>query len=549
MRLTTLCCLAVSLSLAAPWPALAESWIYWVREGELGRVSLDGRVLEPLISGSVSPTSVAVDSDQGFVYWTDLRTDRLTKTSLRGGESQDLLRDVRGLGSVRLQGDWLYFNTHSAIHRMTREGQGLERILEVERVVDLLLVGDRILWAERDDPVLHSAALDGSNRGEVFQLGVASAAHLALEQERLWWVDETGRTLWSAPLRRDPDGKVVGRSASRVEYRTAGRQRLTALAADDSGVFLTVDDGPRLDPAIHRLAADGSLSRLPLETSYPTSVLEVNDGSIYWGELRDGALVSSALAGGKPTPVTVQRIHQPAAIVEARGWIYWLEQKRLGRSATRVRRCRLDGSQVEEVVELPSSSLPVDMVVHDNHLVVLLSRPGSDEIWAQQLGAGERFRVDLESVDASVREEMVDLVVTPSGQLHWVTASGEVWRFELVAATPKRVRRLPVETKEASRFASTDEPIRPRSLVVGPPDYFIDLTRDAVFRLDGKKERLLSEDLYVKSLEPYGDRLYWSGTQAIGTITPNGVVDVVFPIWHTQDIVVVDKEPHQEPNR
>ena len=59
-RLIQLVPLAV-LALAAP--VAAGEWIYWVREGEIGRLAVDGSQSETMLGGSSTITSIAYDAE------------------------------------------------------------------------------------------------------------------------------------------------------------------------------------------------------------------------------------------------------------------------------------------------------------------------------------------------------------------------------------------------------------------------------------------------------------------------------------------------------
>ena len=206
--------------------------IYWTDWG-MGRImrgnaALDGTGVETLVTGLRQPTGLALDVAGGRMYWIDSGRGRIQRGSLDGTDVETLVTGVGAQGlALDPMSDLMYWTEPGAgrIRRASLSGAGVETLLsELDEPGNLALHVDeaRIYWIERSDEswtrpgIIRRASLDGT-RVETILPDLDNPVDLSLHlaEGRIYWL-ESDRGFMGIPVshssklgRADLDGANV----------------------------------------------------------------------------------------------------------------------------------------------------------------------------------------------------------------------------------------------------------------------------------------------------------------------------------------------------
>jgi outer membrane protein assembly factor BamB len=115
-------------------------------DGKIRRARLDGTEIETLVTGVVDPEALALDLQDGRMYWGDFYTGTISRGDLEGGNAQILITGLTGLrafdldladGKIYLSRDATSADSPSRIQRADLDGTNLQ---------DFLITGGRPDW-------------------------------------------------------------------------------------------------------------------------------------------------------------------------------------------------------------------------------------------------------------------------------------------------------------------------------------------------------------------------------------------------------------------
>jgi sugar lactone lactonase YvrE len=292
------------------------------------------------------PMSVALDTENEYVYTSDWRQQSIRRISFDGMSSENLIVGTSGFTGVTLDlaAGKMYWGdiAAGAIRRADLDGSNVEVFRSgVPGPTDLALdtTNGRLCWTHNnatEGSETHSiqcAALDASDGVEEVVSGLSSPFGLAITADAFYWTD----MLDGAIRRADLDG-------SNVSDVLTGLEDPGALAVDPvndqifwSG-FSTI--------TINRAALDGSGVTTLLPGS-PASDLAVDPtaGTVYWTGWIAGDVRRAGINGGNFATLDRGEIIDGAVAVDPAGEkMYWTLAFRGA-----VQRSNLDGSDVEDV--------------------------------------------------------------------------------------------------------------------------------------------------------------------------------------------------------
>lgn len=502
----TLLLAAFALS-AGAGPAAAGEWIYWIRDGEIGRTAVDGSADEAILTGSSTITSIVYDPEAQQIFWGDMDTGHLWRGEALGGE-RNLLVESRGMPTeLELSAGWLFWiDREYGVRRLARAGGEPETILGRERydgAVALAVAGERLYWTDSRDAWLRRAGLDGSGVEKLVELDRKSVDEFEIDGGRVFWKGDIGKSLQRVGL----DGSDRRRLVDFEE-----RLSIQTFEIFDGALYWTVNLGP-FGSAIERANLDGErLGLLDLPNlGEPFLGLAVAGGRVYWSEAHTGELFSAGLDGKDP------RLHMTSFVADASGIvvlgdsIYW-SQEALGFSRPGlIRSCDREGAGVVRDLVLVSERREPTALVTLGGRLFWIERSWLSGTTSRLVGVDPKADYPEESV-------VVDGIENPSGLaafdgwLYWLEAGGKIRRVRPDGSGAQKVRSLPAEYR--------DEEQRYEALAFDGKTFYVGEARqDAVYRTRGRAGReTLANDLYLNHLFAAAGHLYWSGSEGLGRI-------------------------------
>lgn len=247
---------------------------------------------------------------------------------------------------------WLYVvdagGETSRILRMRTDGSGLETVLDpalpASRGLALDPAARALIWASRDGDRIQRARLDSAatlTPEDVLSAGLDSAYAVGLDQRRahLYWSDYgTGAIHRSSLSGADAQIIVKGLQAPRgIDLDTAG------------GWLYWTDTGTK---KVQRARFDGSeqqdlvTAEQGLDTPYGVTVAAANN-LMYIADAGTGHILRANADGSNVEIFIRDSGPHPSFIILApdEGRLYWTDNR-----ANRIRRAKLDGSEIQDVV-------------------------------------------------------------------------------------------------------------------------------------------------------------------------------------------------------
>ena len=215
-----------------------EGKIYWadlnadkrLHGGKIQRASLDGSNIETLVAGASNPNGIALDVDEGKIYWADPVSDKIQRANLDGSNIETLVADVDIPDGIALDVDEgkIYWVDASAqkIQRANLDGSNIETLvvgLDDPGGLALDMTEGQMYWMDTDTGSIYRANLDGSNI-ETLITGLTNPSAIALDVDgsKMYWVDVSnwwmdGST--SKIQRADLDGSNIETLVTGVHIR------------------------------------------------------------------------------------------------------------------------------------------------------------------------------------------------------------------------------------------------------------------------------------------------------------------------------------------
>ncbi len=228
----------------------ANDHLYWgvqVSRGnaQIRRSNLDGTAVRTIRTLTSAPSSIAIDSAGGMVYWANNASGKIKRSSITGGNAK-VTAIVQGLSNptaITLSNGYLYWaEATGGISRMslTAEEKTVETIATgLGEPLSIAITRGMIYWVESDvagGGALQRADVDGTGNVEEVRVFAGNAPNaIAIDgvNRRLYWTKTQGR------IQR---ANLTGRNATDI---VTGLMNPGGIAL----VTAQADDEPADDPA------------------------------------------------------------------------------------------------------------------------------------------------------------------------------------------------------------------------------------------------------------------------------------------------------------
>ncbi len=195
------CCLVMGL---VPAPVAAQGKIYFSSIGLIDQMDLDGSNLVTIYSeAAAAPWALALDLDASELYWSDLATLEILRSTLLGQNVEVLVAGVRSWGiALDPPNDLMYWNTDisdvfvSGIYRSAMDGTNPELVIPSDGrpayAIAMDTVNRKLYWTITTGTprLIRRANLDGSaveTVVEFFDIPAPVALALDVADDRLYW--------------------------------------------------------------------------------------------------------------------------------------------------------------------------------------------------------------------------------------------------------------------------------------------------------------------------------------------------------------------------
>lgn len=183
---------------------IAEEKIYWGeqlsnRSGRVRRANLDGTNMEEIRSVTGVPLGIAVDPEDGRIYWTNSR-GQIQRVNINGTGFQNLITQLRDPTHIAFDvtDQQFYWSESGRIRRANLDGGNRQVVtLSSNPIGGISIANDKIYWTEQTSKTsgnIRRANLNGS-RAEVLTrlrsmpLGIAVDA----SARKIYWANSRGR--------------------------------------------------------------------------------------------------------------------------------------------------------------------------------------------------------------------------------------------------------------------------------------------------------------------------------------------------------------------
>ena len=179
--------------------------IYWTEKmgknrGKIKRSNLDGSNVEILATPYGMPRSIAVDTMQGMLYWTDSR-GRIQQSNLNGKQIKNLIRNLDSPEYIVVdaaRGKLYWTESPGNIRRANLNGKSIEDITSgLSSIGDIAISGNKIYWTEITDGnrgKIVRANLNGSNaRTLAMPLNDVQDIDVDAIGKKIYWTDSGGQ--------------------------------------------------------------------------------------------------------------------------------------------------------------------------------------------------------------------------------------------------------------------------------------------------------------------------------------------------------------------
>lgn len=165
--------------------------IYWAQDwtedemGHIGRANLDGTDQEFVVTTEGWFFAVAVDTKNDKIYYNDADARELYRANLDGSDATPIISDVKAYGiQVDTQNDKIYFENDERLYRANLDGSNIIPISDNDtRVYGIAVDGveGRLYWSGRDAGEIYQSNLDGTHKS-VLKAGLGSPRGIFLKK-------------------------------------------------------------------------------------------------------------------------------------------------------------------------------------------------------------------------------------------------------------------------------------------------------------------------------------------------------------------------------
>jgi sugar lactone lactonase YvrE len=178
-----------------------EGKIYWTDStdsvGTINRADLDGNNGENIFANLDSPRGLALDTEQGKVFWTTRGTNNIQSAHLDGTEREELVTDLEFPQGVALNSDdsKMYWadSRSQKIFRANMDGSIVEYIVEgLDFPVGIAIdsVNKKLYWTDNNAGKIQRSNFNGTEVEDVVtELDSPYGLALDVPREHIYWTD------------------------------------------------------------------------------------------------------------------------------------------------------------------------------------------------------------------------------------------------------------------------------------------------------------------------------------------------------------------------
>ena len=207
-------------------------WTDWVSD-KIQRAKLDGSLIEDLvISGLQLPEGIELDLQNGKMYWVDSGTKKIQRANLDGSEVEDLvIFDQVNLDAIAIdpQKGKMYWTewgfdgrSRGNVRRANLDGTEIEELIDIRhgilKGIDLDLENGKVYWTDCSNANIQRANLDGSEMETILsELGTPNAMALDLINQKIYWTDLGKNKIQRANLDGSQVENVIDRDVEKLQ--------------------------------------------------------------------------------------------------------------------------------------------------------------------------------------------------------------------------------------------------------------------------------------------------------------------------------------------
>ncbi len=334
-----------------------EQKIYWIDRATLKiqRANLEGTGIEDVILDDLDdPGNLTLDPVGRKLYWWDAEPGQFARANLDGTEVETLptaLPEIAAASAVDTSTRHIYHISFNQIFRTNLDGSDAQEIIPslsgVLEDLALDLIHGKVYWTDASRRVIQRANLDGSGVEDIVTTSLSAPKSLSVDpmEGALYWIDgdrirrsrldlvEVEDVLTDVPAPRD---LLLQPGLDRLYWSVEGRiQRATRQGADVKDLVRSRLDSPQY------LAIDSSAEKM------------------YWAG--NSTIQRSDIDGDRLETLYASENERITGFTldEANKQIYWVARS----DAPFIKRARLDGSGVEELLPLDVTRQPTSIAL------------------------------------------------------------------------------------------------------------------------------------------------------------------------------------------
>ncbi|GEM_PF-2912824 len=411
-----------------------NGYIYWIRYVEFGtksinRARIGGGDYSVLINtGMHTPERIAVDSDAGYMFWTDSGHNHVMRADLDGSNSIELVSDLSLPLAIALdpENEMVYWSNSDNIERMNYDGTSREVVVNRDdglwsaRGLAVDSQNERIFWIDTGihtgDSFIYSINLDGGDMQTVLS-GISRSVALDIT------IDPVNNHIYYTSSASSPRGVY------RVNYDGTGNGAFTTFGLGNTVINMVYDAAReslywsqvnRHDLFSMNSSSQESGFALPRVDVPNHIIVDTENDMLYWSTTTrsifrsstDGTLAEEIVS--KPDYLNINDL----ALDPVANKLYFTYE---GFSDYRIGRVNLDGSESEDVFE-SAMYVPyaIDLDV-ENGYIYWSDRTRTD-IYRSDLD-GEEWETILSGQQLVITEIKLDL---EGEKVYWASAGGNV---------------------------------------------------------------------------------------------------------------------------
>ncbi|SMO91272.1 T9SS type A sorting domain-containing protein [Gracilimonas mengyeensis] len=201
-----------------------NGYLYWSQEAsfdtEIYRTSLDDFTSEMLVDAGGSVRGIALDTENGKIYWADLQNSgAIERANLDGTEIETLVSGETTEGTLDIALDIangkMYWVKTGAVMRANMDGSEVETVAEMASYIQpqgiTLDTGNGfVYWSDTSSDEILRAPVSGGDSETFVDADSPSALELDADAQKLYWIEDyTFSGNGGAIYRSDLDGSNV----------------------------------------------------------------------------------------------------------------------------------------------------------------------------------------------------------------------------------------------------------------------------------------------------------------------------------------------------